>query len=384
MRTGCQIWQPVRISGLPLNRVRRQLILPDTAPKGKGVRVAVVDTGIDPAHPDLVGRYNEHASKSFLAINPDLVDRNLHGTHVAGIIGGTGASSNGMNRGIAPECELVIFQIARGKTGLQANAAAAVEAAINAKVDIINYSHGHSPSSNVYPPPWIWSNYRNLLDDAFAAAASAGILCVVSAGNAGPDEGSITRPGGLDCVLTVGAIGLNGQVSEQSSRGPYRELSTLTPNAVERFDAELHKGAQVKRKPDIVAPGEQVLAPRSNAALDVTGVTLNESGEFTDPNLDDPYYVSLTGTSQATAVVSGLAACVVDLARQNRIDLGPNQGQTLQRLFTRAAVELKTGSSADYGFGTVKWPWLIATLEDFVRDPGFRDIILNGPTLKLI
>jgi subtilisin family serine protease len=346
-----------------VNRVRRQLNLPETTPTGAGVRIAVLDSGIDAGHSDFQDRIDS-ASRSF-SIVTDLIDRDGHGTHVAGIIGGSGAKSAGYYRGIAPEVTLIAYKIAGGRTGLEANAVAAIQAALDSGADIINYSHGFSPRARIGEPPWLWSDRYALIEDAFAVAETRGVLCVVAAGNEGPAAGSITRPGGLNEVLTVGAVGADGRVSERSSRGPHRTSKDLRPGAVERFDPMLHRDVKAVRKPDIVAPGGAVTAPRSSAL---------RGGP--DADLHDPDYITMSGTSQATAVVSGLAACILALARTHAIDLGPNQGLTLKRLIMHAARRLREGSVSDFGCGIPKWPMLQSTLSDFATDPQCRDAIL--------
>ena len=134
-----------------MDNARRQLGLAAAAPfSGRGVRVAVLDTGIDLRHPDLSGRINAELSQS-VSSRGDIEDRNGHGSHIAGIIGGTGSASNGLYRGVAPECELIVLKIAEQHKAPEGNAAAAIAAAIEAKVDIINYSHGHVPAVGAAP-----------------------------------------------------------------------------------------------------------------------------------------------------------------------------------------------------------------------------------------
>lgn len=351
-----------------MQSTRQQLVLTGNVPTGRGVRVAVLDTGVDDSHPDLRGRVD---SKSrVLTVDGTLADRNGHGTHVASIIGGSGAASNGRLRGIAPECDLVVYKIANARQGPEWNAIKAIEYAIEDGIDILNYSHGFYPDLD---PPWVWPAKLNLLEEAFEQAASHGILCVVAAGNQGPKDGSITRPGGLESVLTVGAIDRHGKVLQNSSRGPFRRSPELRRNAPTRYDLEHRRSAVVVRKPDIVLPGDIVAARAERCFLDESD---------TDGEAEDPDYVQLSGSSQATAVASGMAALLIEVARSRSIDLTPHSSRTLRRLMVCAATDLSGYTASDVGAGTVIWPNLGATLEDFAADAETRRTVLgDGPQL---
>lgn len=361
-----------------MHTVRRQIFLRDDAPDGGRVRVAIIDTGADVEHPDLVGRVSISESRSFTA-HEDLVDRNGHGTHVAGIIGGSGRASRGYLRGIAPGSELIVYKIAEAARGLEWSAIAAAEAAIAAGVDVVNYSHGHVPK--VGHPPWLWPSALSSLEELFTIAADKGILCVVAAGNAGPEYGSVARPAGLECVLTVGAVGLDGRMLDSSSRGPYRRSSELRRNDATRFDREYHREFVAIQKPDVVAPGV-ISAPRSSTCA--LADRLDEEGEGEEAEVQDPLYIQFNGTSQAAAVVSGLAAALLSLARSKGIDLGPNPGRSLRRLICRSAAGLAGTDCSTAGSGMVMWPNLVAALEDFVNQPRFREFILDGTGLRLM
>jgi subtilisin family serine protease len=196
-----------------------------------------------------------------LTIVDDLDDRDGHGTHVAGIIAGSGTMSSGVYRGIAPEAELIVFKIANGRSGWDSDAISAIEAAIGAGARIINYSHGMRPPESAGSPPWVWPTRRSLLETAFEEASNAGVLCVVAAGNEGPISGTVTRPGGMDCVLTVGAVAQGGVVWSGSGRGPYRRCEALRAGRAESYAPVLHPEVESIPKPDVVAPGVGVSSP---------------------------------------------------------------------------------------------------------------------------
>lgn len=367
-----------------MQSLREQLVLA-RGPLGSGIRIAVLDTGIDSSHPDLAGRVDLAASASF-AVRDDLVDRDGHGTHIAGIIGGSGAGSEGRYRGIAPECELIVFKVQGGRRGPEGNSLRAIEEAIDVGADIINFSHGFCPD-DLHPPPWIWPKELGLLEEAFAIAEQRGVLCVVAAGNAGPLEGSICRPGGCETVLTVGVVDARNKLLEMSSRGPYRRTSTLRRNAPERFDRLTHTSALATRKPDVVAPGV-IVGPRAAGCL------------YADPDseLEDPLYVSLQGTSQATAVVSGLSALLLQTARDRGVALGAHPARTIRRLLTRSAVGLSRHSPEpgepatqpvpyspdEIGAGLLMWPNIVGVLGDFASDEQFRQVILADEEIHLV
>lgn len=354
-----------------MHRVRRELFLPDDNHQfGKGVRVAVLDTGIDANHPDLSGRIDLVASRSFSRID-DLLDRNGHGTHVVGIIAGTGVESGGVYRGIAPASTIIVCKVLGWTKGQEFDAVSGVQQALAAGADIINYSHGFAPPTE-QPPPWVWSMEPNFLEEGFIEAEARGVLCVVAAGNKGDSLSSITRPGGLEQVLTVGALAVDNTVAKGSGRGPYLRSNTVRAGGWARKDSPFHDNALKVRKPDIVLPGAQVTSLRSGHVL------------RSEDDHEDPRYTQIGGSSQAAAVASGLAAALLGLARENNIDLGSNHGRMIRRLMIAGARQLKTGSVTDYGAGTIAWPILQSALVDFAMDPQFRQRIIDGHDLELL
>jgi subtilisin family serine protease len=365
-----------------MDSVREQLYFAPTGTTGAGVRVAVLDTGIDLTHPDFRGRVDEAASRSYTVLHDDLTDRCGHGTHVAGIIAGSGEGSGGRFRGLAPDATLLIYKVAAGTTWLETNAAAAIEAALDAGVDIINFSSGRRPSG-AGNPPWIWPTDLSPLEDAFKEAAARGVLCVVAAGNEGVRtngdraDSSITLPGGLADVLTVGSVDKNGGVTFTSGRGPFLRLSSLPRSGARQYEPLMDSSPISIPKPNLVAPGEEVIAARA-----AEGSAYGE-GDLADPLQPSLAYVRMSGTSQAAAVVSGLAACLLELARANSVELTPNPGRVLHAILRFAAARRSTDNEDDVGHGRLKWPFLVSTFEDFVNDEQFRAVVLQGPQLRL-
>jgi subtilisin family serine protease len=206
-----------------MENTRKSLFLGSAAEglDGSGVRVAVLDTGVDTEHPDLRHAISSD-SRSYVAGTGDIFDYHGHGTHISGIIAGNGAASGGEYRGIAPGVELIVLKVATGYSGFGHDVAAGVQRAVELGVDIINYSGG-TQGYSIGEPPWKWPTKLNVRDKAFAIAAEKGILCVAAAGNEGPRQGTTVRPGNLENVLCVGALTLpEMEVANSSARGPDR------------------------------------------------------------------------------------------------------------------------------------------------------------------
>ncbi|MTH54022.1 S8 family serine peptidase [Bacillus mangrovi] len=160
---------------------------------GKGVKVGIIDTGMDYMHPDLFRNY---------AGGYDLVDGDrypmetkgkyatLHGTHVAGII-----AANGKIKGIAPEASLYIYR-ALGPAGMGTSEwiIAAIDRAVKDKVDVLNLSLGN----DVNGPDWPTSL-------ALDKAVEKGVIAVAAAGNSGPGKWTLGSPATAGKAITVGA-----------------------------------------------------------------------------------------------------------------------------------------------------------------------------------
>ncbi|WP_308405240.1 S8 family serine peptidase [Streptomyces sp. B93] len=232
----------------------------DSGNTGEGVDVAVLDTGVDTEHPDLTGRIA--ARRSFVP-EEEVTDRNGHGTHVASIVAGSGAASDGRERGVAPDARLHIGKVLSDQGyGQDSWIVAGMEwAAREQGAKVINLSLGGEPTDGTDP--------LSLAVDELSA--ETGALFTVAAGNSGPLPYSVGAPGAADAALTVGAVDGGDRLADFSGRGP-----------------RLGDGAV---KPDLTAPGVGVLAARSQHA----------------PEGEGPYQ-ALSGTSMAAPHASGAAA----------------------------------------------------------------------------
>ncbi|MEW5866058.1 MAG: S8 family peptidase [Bacillota bacterium] len=177
---------------------------------GKGVRVAVLDTGIDMNHPDL--KSNVRGGYDTINERPDPTDDNGHGTHVAGTIA---ALNNGFGVvGVAPEASIYAVKAfdSRGQ-GQVSDIVQGVEWCVQQKVNIINMSFGTRESSKA-------------LTLAMEKAAAAGIIMVAAAGNEGRQD-SVLYPGRDPNVMAVAATTPDDRIASFSSSG--REVAISAP-----------------------------------------------------------------------------------------------------------------------------------------------------------
>jgi serine protease AprX len=267
------------------------------------VVVAVIDTGIDGAHVDLDGG-KILAFKDFVNNRTTAYDDQGHGTHVAGIIAGTG-EGNASYKGVAPGAALVGIKVLDSQgSGTMSNVDAGIEWAIQNKdvygIRVINLSLGTSGSSDGKDSTSVAVN------NAFAA----GIIPVVAAGNSGPARKTIGSPGAAADALTVGAFADVGErgfnVTSFSSRGPTADNRT---------------------KPDIMAPGYNITAPKANST----------NG-----------YITYSGTSMATPFTAGVAALMLDA----NYALTPSDVRTM--MFNTAEDWGPAGKDIDYGYGRLQ------------------------------
>jgi subtilisin family serine protease len=230
---------------------------------GTGVTVAVLDTGIDTHHTDFVGRIS--AVKDFSG-KGSVEDGHGHGTHVASIVAGSGAASDGRYKGVAPDAALAIGKVLddTGSGSFDAVIAGMQWAAADSGARVVNMSLGGYPSDGTDPV----SEAVNDLTTEY------GTLFVIAAGNDGADE-AVSSPAAADKALAVGSVSKSDVLSDFSSRGPRYGDGAL--------------------KPDLTAPGEDIVAARP-AGVDPLGEPVGEA------------YQRLSGTSMAAPHVAGSAA----------------------------------------------------------------------------
>ncbi len=263
---------------------------------GAGVKVAVLDTGVDQTHPDLAGRQIAERNFSNAADN---VDRHGHGTHVASTIAGNGAKYGG----VAPGAQILDGKVLNnGGQGQESWIIAGMQWAAQEGAKIVNLSLGGDDTPGIDP-----------LEEAVNTLSAAhGTLFVIAAGNSGPGNRSVGSPGSADAALTVGAVGRDESLASFSSRGPRVGDSGL--------------------KPDITAPGVGIVAAKATNGSMGTPV---ESG-----------YVAASGTSMATPHVAGAAAI---LAQQHPDWTGPQ----LKAALTASASPNSALTAFEQGSGRV-------------------------------
>ncbi|MGW5577173.1 S8 family serine peptidase [Micromonospora chokoriensis] len=255
-----------------LDRSTAQINAPaawSTGLTGRGVTIAVLDTGVDSTHPDLAGRIAEERDFTGGSSADDEVG---HGTHVASTIAGTGAASGGRFRGVAPDATIVAGKVCGGLECTESAILAGMQwAAAERRVPVVNMSLGGPDSPGTDP-----------LEEAVGTLTDRyGTLFVVAAGNEG-NSGAVSSPASADAALAVGAVDREGRLADFSNAGP--------------------RQGDLAVKPDITAPGVDIVAARAR------------HGRIGTPT--DQYYTAMSGTSMATPHVAGAAA----LLRQRHPD----------------------------------------------------------------
>lgn len=290
---------------------------------GEGVTVAVLDSGIDAAHPDLdeavVGE------RDFTGTG-DVIDGAGHGTHVASILAGSGEASDGVNKGVAPDADLLVGKVLDDDGfGSLSGVIEGMEWAAAEGADVVNLSLGSLyfdvPSPDAVAVDELTEQY--------------GTLFVVAAGNDGElGDGTVGSPGIAPKALTVGAVDDADDVTVYSSRGG--------------ADAGL-------LKPDVVAPGDGIVAARA------AGTTAGD--------VVDDLHVALSGTSMAAPHVAGAAAVL----KQARPDLDATAlksalmgsaeptgadvwAEGAGRITVPGAIAQQVTATPSVSFGTFAWP----------------------------
>ena len=251
---------------------------------GSGVNVAVLDTGIAPLA-DFAGRLVDGVDLTGGG-NP-WHDSYGHGTFVAGLIAGNGASSGGAYVGEAPGAGLVSVKAAgaSGQTDLVTVIEGVGWTIVHQATDdirVLNMSLGYLPIESTVSDP---------LDQAVEKAWEAGITVVTSAGNSGPGNGTILSPGDDPLVITSGAVDDGGQISPAGDT--MTTFSSVGPTNPDGWF-----------KPDLVTSGRSVVSLRDPGS---TIDSQNPSARVGSGN-----FVG-SGTSFSSAVTSGAAALLIAL-----------------------------------------------------------------------
>ena len=168
---------------------------------GKGIKVAILDTGCDINHVCLKDRIVDYRNFTFYGHEKDVSDSRGHGTHVAGIIAGNRVK-DGVT-GVAPDCELIICKVISKQGGFDKDIIKGLEYAINQGVDIINMSVGGQGD-------------HKTLHDLIKKAVDLGISVVCATGNYG-DGDVLLYPAGYEEVIEVGAVDSNDNICKFSS-----------------------------------------------------------------------------------------------------------------------------------------------------------------------
>ncbi|GIE87828.1 S8 family serine peptidase [Actinoplanes regularis] len=313
---------------------------------GHGVKVAVLDTGIDAGHPDLAGQIDEKVS---FVPDEDTSDVNGHGTHVASTIVGTGAASDGVNKGVAPGADLIVGKVLNNSgSGQDSWVLAGMQWAAESGADVVSMSLSDSTLSDGTDP-------MSVAVDTLSA--QYGTLFVIAAGNSGPE--TIGSPSAAAGALTVGAVDKQDSLASFSSTGPLARSGGL--------------------KPDITAPGVAINAARSQQMTSGTGL-----------------YRSISGTSMATPHVSGAAAILAqrhpEWTGQQLKDALMSSAKGLAAKYTpyqvgtgrvdvAAAVRGTVQATGTVFFGTFDWPHeptdASVTKQVTFTNSGSTDVTLN-------
>lgn len=236
---------------------------------GEGIGVAIMDTGIA-EHPDFA--YRIAGFRDYIGYQKKIYDDNGHGSHVAGIIGGSGKMSEGLYSGIAPACHFIVIKVldkkGKGNTeSLIEGIKWVVEHQEEYQIRIMNISVGMVLSAK--------SEERGRLLRAVEYAWDNGIVVVAAAGNNGPENGSVTIPGICRKIITVGCFDDNVEILREQGLKPDYSGRGPTESCI--------------IKPELVEPGTNIISCTNTKK----------------------YYTSKSGTSMAAPIVCGAVALLL-------------------------------------------------------------------------
>lgn len=229
---------------------------------GRGVTVCLVDSGVDLLHPDFA-KAHVVAWKDFVNARPNPYDDEGHGTAMAGLI-----AANGALRGIAPDADLIIVKaINANGTGRSRDVADGIRFCVDPRADGGPGADIVSVSLGSKAPLFVESKVY----DAVVWATARGVIVVAAAGNDGQfDDGDVGIPADVPLAIAVGAVDSAGH------RAPFSSIGSV----MNRSDPNL--------KPEVSAPGVQVVSTAPGA-----------------------HYVTISGTSPATAIAAGIVALLL-------------------------------------------------------------------------
>ena len=267
---------------------------------------------------------------------------------MAGLVAGRGTCSAGEYAGVAPEASIIAIKASENGLYTFARVEAALRVALDAHVDLIYLAAGFDKEPT--PGPWVWpgrASITELLDEI----NQSGVICFSPAGNEGLlGPGTVNFPGCASSMFSVGACDLNGRVWPHSSQGP-----AFLDSTAERLSG-LCAPAQASRnpgKPEFVALGLNTMAPLSSGYHGSDAPTADPSGRYTGG----------TGTSEAAAIATGLAACALEWI-ETRIGLPRSAcGAALRSVITEAVRGCPLPARfASHGVGVLTWAALKTAL----------------------
>lgn len=240
---------------------------------GKGIVTAILDTGTM-MHPDIKDRIV--GWKDFVNEKEQAYDDNGHGTHIAGIIAGTGSCSNGIYAGIAPGSKIVSIKVldfaGNGRIGdVISGIRFIMDMREKWNIRIVNISMGTKRHEGRRDEEELMEWVERMWD--------IGMIVITASGNFGPDYGSVTIPGSSKKVITVGACDA--------------AYNKRRPNL--NFYSGCGPTSECVVKPDICAPGNRIY-----------------SCNFRYPLRSAKPYIAKTGTSMATPVIAGATALLLE------------------------------------------------------------------------
>lgn len=312
-------------SALDAQEVYAELVQTDVQEyDGSGVKVCIVDSGIDTSHPDLSGM-NLVQWRDFVNNQEEPYDDQGHGTSMAGIL-----VSNGWMKGVAPKVDLYVAKALSGNgSGDDGDVAEAIDWCVDQGVNIISLSLGGAPGLIPFNP---FSGRDS--GDAAGDAADQGIVVIAAAGNDGgpDDDGDVAHPSSERLVISVGGVTQDGSHWSGSSIGDNN--GNLFPIILPRQDP--HK------KPEIVAPAQGV-------------PVINNQGTWS----------IVDGTSAATVFVTGAVALLLEaqpsLSGNNSSGSSDTVIQIKQAIMDSSKpLPSQDGHDDNYGYGMLQLDNLLA------------------------